>query len=108
MRRDPAVAATVVVLWLLLGLFILYPLGMMLVRVLSDEHGGYTLAELWTVLSARQNVRAFGNSLLLASLAGILGTLLGFVFAFTAARARLPGWLLTAIDAAVLMPLVSP
>src|SRR6185312_3199979 len=35
-------------------------------------------------------------------------TIVGFVFAFTAARSRLPRWLLTLIDAAVLLPLVSP
>ena len=102
------VATAVVVLWLLLGLFILYPLGMMLVRVLSDGQGGYTLAGLSSVLTAPQNVKAFWNSLLLAGLVGLIGTVLGFVFAFTATRARLPGWLLTAIDAAVLLPLVSP
>ena len=102
------VATAVVVLWLLLGLFILYPLGMMLVRVLSDGQGGYTLAGLASVLTAPQNVKAFWNSLLLAGLVGLIGTVLGFVFAFTATRARLPGWLLTAIDAAVLLPLVSP
>ena len=108
MRRDPAVATAVVTLWLLLGLFILYPLGMMLVRVLSDGQGGYTLAGLSSVLTAPQNVKAFWNSLLLAGLVGLIGTVLGFVFAFTATRARLPSWLLTAIDAAVLLPLVSP
>lgn len=107
-RRDPAVATAVVVLWLLLGLFIVYPMGMMLARVLSDGQGGWTLAGLASVLTAKQNVRAFGNSLLLAALVGVLGTVLGFAFAFAATRARLPGWLLTAIDAAVLLPLVSP
>jgi iron(III) transport system permease protein len=108
LRRDPAVATAVVVLWLFLGLFILYPLGMLLGRVLSDGHGGITLAGLSSVVTAPQNVRAFWNSLLLAGLVGALGTVLGFAFAFAATRARLPNWLLTAIDAAVLLPLVSP
>src|SRR6185312_12318474 len=35
-------------------------------------------------------------------------TIVGFLFAFTAARSRLPRWLLTVIDASVLLPLVSP
>src|SRR5205807_4204924 len=60
------------------------------------------------VLSDRHQIRAFGNSLLLALLVGSAGTALGFLFAFTAARGQLPRWLLTAIDAAVLLPLVSP
>ena len=106
--KDPAVAVTALILWALLGLFILYPLGMMLVRVLSDGQGGFTLSGLAAVLTNKHNVRAFWNSLLLASLVGAIGTVLGFLFAFTAARARLPGWLLMVIDAAVLLPLVSP
>jgi iron(III) transport system permease protein len=107
-RRDPALAVAVLTLWLLLGLFIIYPLGMMLARVLSDGQGGVTFAGLAGVLADRNNIRAFWNSLLLATLVGFIGTTVGFLFAFTAARGRLPPWLLTAVDAAVLLPLVSP
>jgi len=106
--RDPAVAVTVLVLWGLLGLFILYPLGMMMFRVLSDGQGGYTLEGLAKLLTDKHHLRAFWNSLLLAALVGSIGTVIGFLFAFTAARAKLPAWLLTVIDAAVLLPLVSP
>src|SRR5712671_6355711 len=107
MRNDPAVAAAVFVLWALLALFVVYPLAMLLVRVLTDQ-SGFTTAGLATVLSDRHQLRAFGNSLLLALLVGIAGTALGFLFAFTAARGRLPRWLLNVIDIAVLLPLVSP
>src|SRR5438270_12949842 len=107
MRNDPAVAAAVFVLWALLALFVVYPLAMLLVRVLTDQ-GGFTTAGLAAVLSDRHQIRAFGNSLLLALLVGSAGTALGFLFAFTAARGQLPRWLLTAIDVAVLLPLVSP
>ncbi len=105
--RDPAVAATVLALWLLLALFVIYPLAMLLSRVLFD-HGAFTAAGLAAVLTDRHQIRAFWNSLLLGLLVGVLGTALGFLFAFTAARCRLPRALLTAIDASVLLPLVSP
>src|SRR5207237_7565492 len=107
MRNDPAVAAAVFALWALLALFVLYPLAMLLVRV-SPDQGGSTTAGLAAVLSDRHQIRAFGNSLLLALLVGSAGTALGFLFAFTAARGQLPRSLLTAIDVAVLLPLVSP
>jgi iron(III) transport system permease protein len=107
LRRDPAVGFAVVVLWLLLGLFVVYPLATLLGRVLFD-HGTFTTAGLASVLTDRHQVRAFWNSLWLALLVGIGGTLFGFLFAFTASRCQLPRWLLTAIDAAVLLPLVSP
>jgi iron(III) transport system permease protein len=106
-RNDPAVAFSALVLWLLVALFVVYPLAMLLARVLSD-HGTFTVAGLAKVLTDKNQIRAFWNSLLLALLVGVGGTLFGFLFAFTAARAKLPRWLLTAIDAAVLLPLVSP
>src|SRR5947207_13969695 len=107
MRNDPAVAMAVVVLWVLLALFVVYPLVMLLGRVLTD-HGVFTAAGLAAVLTDKHQIRAFWNSLLLAVLVGLAGTLLGFLFAFTASRGRLPHGLITAIDAAVSLPLVSP
>ena len=106
-HRDGAVAATALVLWLLAGLFVVYPLAMLLARVVVDN-GAFNISGLGKVLTDKAQVRAFWNSLLLATIVGVGGTLLGYLFAFTAARTRLPRWLLTAVDAAVLLPLVSP
>jgi iron(III) transport system permease protein len=106
-HADPAVAGTAFALWALLALFVVYPLGMLLARVLTD-HGVFTTAGLAAILTDRHQIRAFWNSLLLATLVGIGGTVFGFLFAFTAARARLPKGLITAIDISVLLPLVSP
>ena len=105
--KDPVVGMAVLSLWLLLALFVVYPLAMLLARVLFD-HGAFTAAGLMGVLTDRHQIRAFWNSLLLGLLVGIVGTALGFLFAFTATRCRLPRTLLTAIDASVLLPLVSP
>ena len=107
MRNDPAVAMAVFMLWALLALFVLYPLAALVARMMVD-HGAFTTAGIAAVLSDRHQIRAFWNSLLLALLVGLAGTAVGFLFAFTAARGRLPRVLLTAIDAAVLLPLVSP
>jgi len=107
LRRDPAVALTVLVLWALLALFVVYPLATLLGRVLFD-HGTLTTAGLTAILTDRHQIRAFWNSLLLALITGVGGTLIGFLFAFTAARCGLPRWLLTVVDASVLLPLVSP
>src|SRR5213080_16669 len=105
--RDPTIALSTLALWLCVALFVVYPLAMLLSRVLYD-HGSFTTAGIVKILTDKAQIRAFSNSLLLAFLVGIGGTIAGFAFAFTAARARLPRWLLAAIDAAVLLPLVSP
>src|SRR6266496_1581827 len=106
-NRDPAVTFSVVALWALIGVFVVYPLAMLFVRMLTDQ-GHVTTAGLAGILTDRHQVRAFWNSLLLASLVGLLGTAIGFLFAFTAERGRLPRALSAAIDAGVLLPLVSP
>ncbi len=106
-HRDPVVAGTAFVLWALLALFVVYPLAMLLGRVVYDQ-GQFSLTGLIAILADRHQLRAFWNSLLLATLVGLVGTVVGFLFAFTAARGRLPRWLLGVMDASVLLPLVSP
>ena len=106
-HRDPVVAVTALALWLLLALFVVYPLGMLFTRMVVDQ-GGFNTAAITKILTDRHQIRAFWNSLLLATLVGVLGTAVGFLFAFTAARGRLPRLLLGIVDASVLLPLVSP
>ena len=84
-RAIPRSRSPSLVLWLLLGLFVVYPLAMLLARVLFDK-GTFSAGRLATILTDRHQLRAFWNSLLLGTLVGIVGTVLGFLFAFTAAR----------------------
>ena len=106
-RNDIAVTVTVAVLWLLLALFVVYPLAMLFVRMLGDR-GAVDFAALGALLTDKHQLRAFWNSLLLAFLVGIVGTLAGFLFAFAASRCNVSRRIVTAIDASVLLPLVSP
>ena len=105
--RDPTLVGTVVVLWALLALFILFPLGRLLARTFL-EGGQVTLAHLLAILRDGNHRQAFWNSLLLAGLVGLGGTALGFLFAFTAVRANLSRAWVTGLDAATLLPLISP
>ena len=105
--RDPALLSVIVILWLLLALFVVYPLTELLALAFSDE-GKFTLEPLLSGLGEASNRSAFVNSLILATAVGVLGTALGFLFALTATRAGLGRHWLTALDAAALLPLVSP
>ncbi len=107
LRAEPALTVTVALLWLLLALFVIYPIATLVARVFVDQ-GRFSLAGIAAVLTDRHQVAAFRNSLVLAALVGAGGTLLGFMFAFTAARCRLPAWAVRLIDVSVLLPLVSP
>ena len=105
--RDPALWVTVLALWALLALFVLYPL-VRLSWIAFFDGGRLALGPAWNVLADPNHRRAFVNSLELAALVGVGGTVLGFLFAYTAARSGLSrGWL-AALDAATLLPLVSP
>lgn len=104
--RDPVLAPTVLLLWAAVGLFVLYPVTRLLVLTFWD--GGPTLAPVIELVSSWQHRRALGNSLLLAALVGGIGTALGFAFALLAVRARLPRGFGAALDAIVLLPLISP
>jgi iron(III) transport system permease protein len=107
MLRDPALTTSVLVLWVLLGLFILYPLAWLLLRTFT-EGGALTLGNLFAILKDPTHRQSFWNSLLLAALVGLAGTGLGFFFAFTAVRTNLGKTWGTILDAACLLPLISP
>jgi iron(III) transport system permease protein len=104
---DPALSATVLLLWGSLALFVVYPMVMLLVRVFWPD-GTLSFSGLRAVIMDPHQLRALWNSLLLATLMGVFGTLLGLAFAFAAERCELRSWMLNAIDVAVLLPLISP
>src|ERR1043165_9151794 len=85
-QRDTLRTMVVVVLWLLLGLFVLYPLSCLLGRAFSDD-AGFTVGPIVDALGNPTHLRALRNSLVLAMLVGILGTAAGFLFAFTVENA---------------------
>lgn len=106
-HRDPVLLLTVGALWAFLVLFILYPLVRLLGRIFLDE-GHFSLASLVAILGDPNQLQAFWNSLLLGALVGLAGTVLGFLFAFTAVRANLPRSWITVLDGITLLPLISP
>ena len=60
--RDPVLLGVITVLWLLLALFVLYPLTVLMVRAFSDE-GRLTFEPLLTSLGDAGHRTAFFNSL---------------------------------------------
>lgn len=104
---DPALLGTIAAIWILLLLFVLFPLAHLLERAFVDENG-LTLGPLLESVRDPSHQSAFVNSLILATAVGVWGTALGFLFALTAVRGGLGRRWLTVLDAVVLLPLVSP
>jgi iron(III) transport system permease protein len=94
-------------IWLLLLIFIVYPLGMLLSRAFVDD-GQLSLQALLSAVTAPKNLRALGNSLLLAMLVGVAGTLVGLIFAFTVERVSAARHISRVIDFFTFLPLISP
>ncbi len=106
-KYNPTALVLSIILWVALGVFILYPLYKLL-NLTFIQDGVFTFSSITRILSRRGNRLAFGNSLKLGLLVSIIGTFIGFIFAFTRTRANLPkAWRLF-IDAIIVLPLISP
>lgn len=82
-------------------------MAMLLARTFWVD-GALSFEGVYAVMTQPHHLRAFRNSLLLAAIVGVAGTALGFLFAFTAARTRLHPAYAAALDAIILLPLISP
>jgi iron(III) transport system permease protein len=104
---DPLRWVVIAGVWILLFLFVLYPLGCLIGRAFTDD-GHVTLASVAATLTNPNHLRALRNSLILATLVATVGTLAGFLFAFTAERTNLRRGVRRLLDFAALLPLISP
>lgn len=104
---EPLRLVVIGVLWLLLAVFVLFPLGCLAARAFSAD-GHFTLAPLVTVLASTNHLYALRNSLVLAFLVAVAGTAAGFLFAFTVERGGLSRGVVRLFDIATLLPLISP
>ncbi len=100
-------AGAMLALWALMLLFIIYPLGALLLRTVFED-GSFSPAPLLAAVQNPNNLRALRNSLVLALMVGFAGTLVGLVFAFTVERAGLGRRAAKLIDLATFLPLISP
>ena len=89
---DAATKLTVLMLWLLLAAFVVYPLARLLLMAFTAD-GSFTLANLRPFIDSWYDRQAAVNSILLGCSVGLAGTVLGFIFA---------------LALVTLLPLISP
>ena len=104
---DAATKLTVLMLWLLLAAFVVYPLARLLLMAFTAD-GSFTLANLSPFIDSWYDRQAAVNSILLGCSVGLAGTVLGFIFAYAVTRLSMPKWLKMAVSAVTLLPLISP
>jgi iron(III) transport system permease protein len=103
--RDPLLMAVIVIVLSALILFILYPLVSVVLTSFRTPTG-YSLRVFKEALSSGYIWRAFRNSMLMGALTAVLGSAVGFVFAFTIARTDMPCKRL--LHFVAIIPVVSP
>ena len=106
-QRDPVTLLTICVLWLAMGVFVLYPIVRLLAMTFIVD-GHLTFENLLPFLANWYDRRAIVNSIILACAVGFAGTIIGFIFAFAVTRLSMPKWLTFFISAVTLLPLISP
>ncbi len=105
LSRDPLLFTAVIVIFIAVLLFILYPLiKVILVSVYDD--GTFTLSVLAKVVSSWHLRQAFFNSILMGLLTASIGSLVGFIFAFTITRTDIP--LKKFFNIIAIVPIISP
>ena len=106
-NKDNATKLTVLMLWLLLGVFVVYPLCRLFAMTFWVD-GQFTFENLMPFIDNWYDRRSAVNSIVLGCCVGLAGTALGFVFAFVTTRMNLPTWLKLAVSAITILPLISP
>jgi len=89
--NEPTLFITLLAVWLLLGVFVIYPIVMVAITSLKDYSGHFswnTYKMLFTKVYFR---RPLINSLKLGATVASIGTVVGFIFAFAITRVNIPG-----------------
>jgi iron(III) transport system permease protein len=103
--KDPLLALVVLVVLASLMVFIIYPLTSVVLTALRPE-GRWSLGVFKEIAASAYMRQAFGNSIMMGVLTAVIGTALGFLFAFAVTRADIP--LKRFLHAIAIIPIVSP
>jgi len=104
--RDPVLLIVVILVTGSLLVFVLYPLIAVGLTSLDTGAGGHGLGVYAEAIKSSYIRKAFLNSLMMSTLTAVVGTLIGYVFAFAIARAKIPGSRIFNLIAVI--PAISP
>lgn len=104
--RQPVLLLAVLASIALLVLFVIYPLGKVLLFSLTDEAGNFSLSPLQALFSTPRYLATFGRTMLLGVVVAVIATFIGYIFAFTITRTNVPckGFLKTIATLPILSP----
>ncbi len=104
--REPLVAFCCLFTIFTLYLFIIDPLCQVLKQSFYDNSGSFSLTAYVSIFTGSENFKAFSNTLLLGSIVSVLGTAIGFLFAYCSSHVAIKGK--KAFNLMALLPMISP
>jgi iron(III) transport system permease protein len=104
-RSEPLTISVIILIWVLLGLFIIYPLATVIVQSLSP-HGSFSFEVYERIIKKVYFRKPFVNSLKLGVTVAFLGTAIGYIFAYVINRTDVP--LKRFFRTTATMPIISP
>ena len=132
-RTDLTTRVVVLLLWISLGVFVVYPIVRLFLLTFwipgeaaanatapvtwaqhigawfdALKNGSFSFQNFMPILTNWYDRQAGINSLILSTVVGFSGTALGFMFAYAVTRLRLPFWLKAFISGVTMLPLISP
>lgn len=104
--QQPVLAVAIIAVIILLLLFVVYPLVKVFAFSFSDEEGHFSAANLISILTSQRYLATTGRTLLLGLVVALISTFIGYIFAYTITRTKVPGkGFFTAIAT---LPILSP
>ncbi|MDA3950344.1 MAG: iron ABC transporter permease [Spirochaeta sp.] len=103
---DPVLIVVILAILASLIIFILFPLARVLLTSLHDKAGNWSVEPYAGIFSSWFLRRAFFNSILMGFCTAVLGSLVGFLFAFTLTRTAAP--FKKVLHLIAIVPIVSP
>lgn len=99
------------IIWVLIlaifAIFLVYPLGLLLMKSFETE-GGVGIANYLEIFQTKGFLQALGNSFLIAALGALVATIFAFVMAYTVNYTNLPGGYKRAVKVLAVLPMLLP
>ncbi len=106
LTNEPVLFGAVVAIFLLLLIFIVYPIFVMVKLSFTSADGHFTTDAYRFIFTHARFRTAILNSMILGAVVATLATIIGFLFAYTLTRTRVPGQKI--LNQLALLPMISP
>ena len=104
--RQPFLVLAILLIFGLLALFIVFPLVKVGTLSVTDEKGAFSLEGMRQIFSNRSYWQTFWNSIKLGAIVAVIATLIGYLFAYSLTRVKMPAGRFFQMLAT--LPIISP